>query len=145
MRKVLALLGGCLAGFLVLSAACGGGSDNSSATPTAATTTLSASTATPTAADLANDMATLRSLMQNMITKAQAGDVEATHDEGGGDKAIREIFKALLLTKDATLAYELETLKLDYDDNPDLTVVARDAQKVLDLLGQVAAALNISS
>jgi hypothetical protein len=82
--------------------------------------------------------------MQNMITKAQAGDEEGAHTEGGGDKAIREIFKALL-TKDATLAYELETLKLDYDDNPDLTVIAQDGQKVLDLLGQVAAALNISS
>jgi hypothetical protein len=144
MRKVLALLGGGLAGILVLSAACGGGGDSSSATPNTATATLAGSTATPTAADLANDLATLRTLMQNMITKAQAGDAEGAHDEGGGDKAIREIFKALL-TKDATLAYELETLKLDYDDNPDLTVIARDAQKVLDLLGQIAATLNISS
>jgi Tfp pilus assembly protein FimV len=82
--------------------------------------------------------------MQNMIAKAQAGDEEGAHAEGGGDKAIREIFKALL-TKDATLAYELETLKLDYDDNPDLNVIAQDGQKFLDLLGQVAAALNISS
>jgi hypothetical protein len=144
VRKVLALLGGGLAGILVLSAACGGGGDSSSATPTAATATLAGSTVTPTAADLTNDLATLRTLMQNMITKAQAGDAEATHDEGGGDKAIREIFKALL-TKDATLAYELETLKLDYDDNPDLTVVAQDAQKVLDLLVKIAAALNIGS
>jgi Tfp pilus assembly protein FimV len=144
MRKVLALLVGGLAGILVLSAACGGGGDSSSATPTAATATPGGSTATPTAADLANDLATLRTLMQNMITKAQAGDAEGAHAEGGGDKAIREIFKALL-TKDATLAYELETLKLDYDDNPDLTVIAQDAQKMLDLLGQVAAALNISS
>ena len=150
MRKVLALLGGGLAGILVLSAACGGGSDNSSATPSP-TTPTNAETATPggptdtaTAADLAKDLATLRTLMQNMITKAQAGDAEGAHAEGGGDKAIREIFKALL-TKDATLAYELETLKLDYDDNPDLTVVAQDAQKVLDLLGQVATTLNISS
>jgi len=146
MRRVLALLGGGLVGTLILSAACGGGSDNSSATPTAtatATATLTGSTATPTAADLANDLATLRTLMQNMITKAQAGDAEGAHAEGGGDKAIREIFNALL-TKDATLAYELETLKLDYDDNPDLTVIAQDAQKVLDLLGQVATALNIS-
>ena len=82
--------------------------------------------------------------MQDMMTKAQAGDAEGAHAEGGGDKVIREVFKALL-PKDATLAYELETLKLDYDDNPDLTVIAQDAQKVLDLLGQIAAALNISS
>jgi hypothetical protein len=148
MRRVLALLGGGLVGTLVLSAACGGGSDNISATPTAtatatATATLTGSTATPTAADLANDLATLRTLMQNMITKAQAGDAEGAHAEGGGDKAIREIFNALL-TKDATLAYELETLKLDYDDNPDLTVIAQDAQKVLDLLGQIATTLSIS-
>jgi hypothetical protein len=146
MRRVLALLGGGLVGTLVLSAACGGGSDNSSATPTAtatATATLTGSTATPTAADLANDLATLRTLMQNMITKAQAGDAEGAHAEGGGDKAIREIFNALL-TKDATLAYELETLKLDYDDNPDLTVIVQDGQKVLNLLGQIATALGIT-
>jgi hypothetical protein len=144
MRKVLALLGGGLVGILVLSAACGGGSDSSSATPTAtATATLTGSTATPTAADLANDLATLRTVMQNMIAKAQAGDLEGAHAEGGGDKAIREIFKALL-TNDATLAYELETLKLDYDDNPDLTVIAQDGQKVLNLLGQIATALGIT-
>jgi ABC-type oligopeptide transport system substrate-binding subunit len=122
MRKVLALLGGGLAGILVLSAACGEGGDSSSATPTAATATPAGSTATPTAADLANDLATLRAAMQNTMAIINA-----------------------LRTKDNALADKLETLKLDYDDNPDLTVVARDAQEVLDLLGQVAAALNISS
>lgn len=148
MRSLPALLGGGLIGILVLSAACGGGSDNSSATPSPTTptkteTATAGPTDTATAADLANDLATIRTLMQNMITKAQAGDVEGAHAEGGGDRAIREIFKALL-AKDAALAYKLETLKLDYDDNPDLTVIAQDGQKVLDLLGQIAATLGIS-
>jgi hypothetical protein len=82
--------------------------------------------------------------MQNTIAKAQAGDEAGAHAEGAGDKAIRAIINALR-TKDNALADKLETLKLEYDDNSDLTVVARDAQEVLDLLGQVAAALNISS
>ena len=143
MRKVLVLLGGGLAGILVLSAACGGGSDSSSATPSP-TATLGGLTATPTAADLANDLATLRTAMQNTITKAEAGDEQGAHAEGAGDESMSAIINTLR-TKDNALADKLETLKLDYDDNPDLTVVAQDAQKVLDLLGQVAAALNISS
>jgi hypothetical protein len=144
MRKVLALLGGGLVGILVLSAACGGGGDNSSATPNSATATPGGSTATPTAADLTNDLATLRTVMQDTITKAQAGDEQGAHAEGGGDNSMGAIINTLR-TKDNALADELETLKLDYDDNPDLTVVAQDAQKVLDLLGQVAIILNISS
>jgi hypothetical protein len=153
MRKVLALLGSGLVGILVLSAACGGGGDNSSATPSPTTATVATSAApatpagstgaTPTAADLANDLATLRTVMQNTITKAQAGDAQGTHAEGDGDKAIEAIINALR-TRDNALADKIETLKLDYDDNPDLTVIARDAQKVLDLLGQVATSLNIS-
>ena len=82
--------------------------------------------------------------MQNTIARAQAGDEQGAHAEGGGDKAIGAIIMALR-TKDNALADKIETLKLDYDDNPDLTVIAQDAQKVLDLLGQVATALNISS
>lgn len=153
MRKVLALLGGGLVGILVLSAACGGGGDNSSATPSPTTATVATSAApatpagstaaTPTAVDLAIDLATLRTVMQNTIAKAQAGDEQGAHAEGDGDKAIRAIINALR-TKDNALADKIETLKLEYDDNPDLTVIARDAQKVLDLLGQVATALNIS-
>src|ERR1700682_3280704 len=84
MRQVLALLGGGLAGVLVLSAACGGGSDNSSATPSpntatiatnAATVTPAASTgAAPSASDLSSDLATLRTAMQDTIARTQAGD-----------------------------------------------------------------------
>lgn len=154
MRRVLALLGGGLAGVLVLSAACGGGSDSSSATPipstaeiatNAATATPGGSTAaTPTTADLSNDLATLRTAMQDTIAKIQAGDEQGTNAEGSGDKAIEAIILALR-TKDNALADKIETLKLDYDDNPDLTVIAQDAQKLLDLLGQVATTLNISS
>jgi ABC-type phosphate transport system substrate-binding protein len=152
MRKVPALLGCGLVAMLVLSAACVGGSDNSSATPSPTTTTLAtnaatatpagSTTATPTAADLANDLATLRTVMQNTIAKAQAGDEQGTQAEG--DKAIEAIIIALR-TKDNALADKIETLKLDYDDNPDVTIIAQDAQKVLDLLGQVMTTLNISS
>jgi hypothetical protein len=87
--------------------------------------------------------------MHNTIANAQAGNVQGTRDaEGGADKAMEAIVKAVRL-KHATLAGELETLELDYEgqadsDNPDLTVIALDAQKVLDLLGQVVTTLNIS-
>ena len=154
MRQVLALLGSGLAGVLVLSAACGGGGDSSSATPSPSTATIptnaatatsaGATGATPTAADLANDLATLRTAMQDTIAKTQAGDEQGTNAEGSGDKAIEAIILALR-TKDNALADKIETLKLDYDDNPDQAVIAQDAQKLLDLLGQVATALNISS
>jgi len=82
--------------------------------------------------------------MQDTIAKIQAGDEQGTNAEGSGDKAIEAIILALR-TKDNALADKIETLKLDYDDNPDLTVIAQDAQKLLDLLGQVATTLNISS
>lgn len=159
MRKVLAFLGGGLVAILALSAACGGGSDNSSATPsptTAKTPNAASATVTPagspganpTAAELSADVGTLRNVMHNTIANAQAGNVQGTRDaEAGADKAMEAIVKAVRL-KDATLADRIEALELDYEGqadsvNPDLTVIALDAQKVLDLLGQVETTLNI--
>jgi hypothetical protein len=58
-------------------------------------------------------------MLTGLITKAQAGDAEGAHAEGAGDKAIREIFKALL-TKVATLAFELEAeARLRRQSGPD--------------------------
>ena len=87
--------------------------------------------------------------MHNTIANAQAGDVQGTRDaEAGADKPMEAIVKAVR-AKDATLADKMEALELDYEGqvdsaNPDLTVIAFDAQKVLDLLGQVVTTLNIS-
>jgi acyl-CoA synthetase (NDP forming) len=158
MRKVFALLGGAFVGLLLLSVACGGG-DNSTTTPTpttaktattAATATPAASTgATPTAAELATDLATMRTVLQDTIAKAQAGDVQGTRDaEAKGDKAMEALIKAVRL-KDATLADKLEALELHYEAQADsattdVTVIAQDAQKVIDLFSQVATTLNIS-
>ena len=105
---------------------------------------------TASSADLATDLATLKSVMQDTKAKADAGDVQGTRDaEGKGDDAIEAIIKAVRAV-DPALADKIEALELDYEgqadsDNPDLTVISSDAQKVLDLLDQVATTLNISS
>jgi hypothetical protein len=150
MRKVLPLLGGGLMAILALSAACGGGGDSSSATPGATATPVGSVGATPTAADLSAALGTMRNVMHNTIANAQAGNVQGTRDaEAGADKAMEAIIKAVR-AKDATLADKIEALELDYEDladsvNPDLTVIALDAQKVLDILGQVETTLSITA
>jgi hypothetical protein len=159
MRKVLALLGGALVAILALSAACGGGDDSSSATPssTAAKTATNAATATPagsasatpTAAELAADLATMRTVLQDTIAKAQAGDVQGTRDaEAKGDKAMEALIKALRAAN-SPLGDQLETLELDYEaqadsTTTDVTVIAQDAQRVIDLFSQVATTLHIT-
>jgi hypothetical protein len=87
--------------------------------------------------------------MQDTIANAQAGDVQGTRDaEGKGDVAIEAIIKAVR-PLDASLADSIESLELDYEeqadsDNPDLAVIAKDAQDVLPLLDQAASTLGIS-
>jgi hypothetical protein len=107
------------------------------------------SSATPTAAELTTHLATLKTVMNNTITKANAGDVQGTRDaEGEGDVAMEAIIKALR-AKSSPLGDQLETLELDYEaqadaSTTDVTVIAKDAQKVLDLFPQVATALGIT-
>jgi hypothetical protein len=114
-------------------------------------TVLNITEGTPASStELAAHLATIKTVMQNTIAKAQAGDVQGTRDaEGEGDTAMEAIIKAVRL-KDATLADKLEALELDYEGQADstttdVTVIAQDAQKVLDLLDEVATTLNISS
>jgi DNA-binding transcriptional regulator YbjK len=150
MRKVVALLGGALVAILLLSAACGGGGDSSSATPSATATPAGSAGATPTAAELSADLGTLRDVMHNTIANAQAANVQGARSAvGGAEKPMEAIVKAVR-AKDPTLADKMEALELDYEvqidsANPDLTTVALDAQKVLDLLGQVETALSITA
>jgi hypothetical protein len=100
-------------------------------------------------AELANDLTTIKAVMQETIAKAQAGDVQGTRDaEGKGDQAIEAIIKALRPV-DASLADSIEALELDYEEqadsnNPDLAVIAKDAQDVLPLLDQAASKLGIT-
>jgi len=131
---------------LALSAACGGGGGSSSATPSATATAAGS----PAAAELSADLGTLRDVMHNTIANAQAGNVQGTRSAvGGAEKPMEAIVKAVR-AKDPTLADKIEALELDYEvqidsANPDLTVIALDAQKVLDLLGQVATTLSITA
>jgi hypothetical protein len=154
MTRKLLLLAGALAALVVTAGAvaCGGGGGEETPTsaPPAATETPSATEETTvTSAELAADLATLKTVMENTIAKAQAGDVQGTRDaEGQGDDAIETLIKAVR-NVDPSLADQLEALELDYEeqadsDNPDLAVIAQDAQGVLDLLDDLASALNIS-
>jgi len=101
-----------------------------------------------TSAQLATYLTTIKTVMQDTIAKAQAGDVQGTRDaEGKGDDAVEAIIKAVRLV-DPSLADTIENLELDYEgqadsDNPDLAVIAKDAQDVLSLLDQAAAKLSI--
>jgi hypothetical protein len=134
---------------LALSTGCGGGGASSSATPSATASPAGSPGVTPTVAELSADLGTLRNVMHNTIANAQASNVQGTRDaEGGGAKAMEAIVKGVRL-KDATLADKIEALELDYEGqvdavDPGLTVIALDAQKVLDLLGQVATTLSIT-
>jgi hypothetical protein len=154
MTRKLLLAAGTLAVLVVMvgAVACGGGGGGETPTsaPPAATETPSVAEGTPaSSAELADDLATLKAVMEDTIAKAQAGDVQGTRDaEGQGDDAIEALIKALRAV-DPSLADQVETLELDYEgqadsDNPDLGVIAQDAQGVLDLLNQVATTLNIS-
>jgi hypothetical protein len=131
---------------LAVSAACGGGGGSSSATPSATATPAGS----PAAAELSADLGTLRDVMHNTIANAQAANVQGTRSAvGGAEKPMEAIVKAVR-AKDPTLADKMEALELDYEvqidsANPDLTVIALDAQKVLDLLGQVETTLSITA
>lgn len=100
-------------------------------------------------AELADHLKTIKAVMQETIAKAQAGDVEGTREaEGKGDVAIEAIIKAVR-PLDASLADSIERLELDYEEqadssNPDLAVIAKDAQDVLPLLDQAASTLGIT-
>ncbi len=91
----------------------------------------------------------MKTVMNDTITKANAGDVQGTRDaEGQGDVAMEALIKALRAVN-SPLGDQLETLELDYEAQADsattdVTVIAKDAQKVLDLFPQVATALNIT-
>ena len=108
MRRSFFLWVGVLAALLMVAAGCGGGGDKGSATSTAAAgktaTAAAGTTAVATSpagtsvskAELANDLTTIKAVMQDTIAKAQAGDVEGTREaEGKGDEAIEAIIKAL--------------------------------------------------
>ena len=153
MRRMFFLWVGALAALLMVAAACGGGGDNGSATSTAAARTTAVATSpagtSVNKAELANDLKTIKAVMQETIAKAQAGDVQGTRDaEGKGDEAIEAIIKAVR-PLDASLADSIERLELDYEEqadssNPDLAVIAKDAQDVLPLLDQAASKLGIT-
>jgi tetratricopeptide (TPR) repeat protein len=113
-------------------------------------TALNITEGTPaSSAALTAYLATMKTVMQDTIAKANAGDVQGTRDaEGQGDEAMEALIKALRAAN-SPLGDQLETLELDYEaqadaTTTDVTVIAKDAQKVLDLLPQVATTLNIT-
>jgi hypothetical protein len=108
-----------------------------------------ASAGTPSKAQLAKDVTDLKGIMQAVIAKAQAGDVQGTRDtEGTMDTAMEEVVKATRAV-DPALADSLEKLELDIEaqadaDNTDLTIIAKDAQAVPAILDQIVTKLQLS-
>jgi hypothetical protein len=104
--------------------------------------------ATPTTAELKADVASLKTIMQQIITKAQSGDVQGTRDtEATMDKAMEAVVAATRAV-DPTLATSLENLELDIEkqadaSNTDLSVIIKDAQAVPAILDQVVTALKL--
>jgi hypothetical protein len=86
--------------------------------------------------------------MQQIIAKAQAGDVQGTKDtEGTMDDPIEAIVKATKAV-DPALADSIEQHELNIEEQadsaaPDLKVIASEAQAVLPLLDQVATKLKL--
>jgi hypothetical protein len=161
MKNVLII--GIAAALAAFAVACGGGGGDKTATPapkaTSAPPTATAKAAATTAAtapaesaaettELAKDVATLREIMQSVITKAQAGDLQGTKDtEGAMDDPIEAIVKALKPV-DAALADSIEQRELAIEHEADATttdlaVIAKNAQEILPLLDQVVAKLKL--
>ena len=154
MKKLLVLSASAALAAMVVACGGGGGAKNNAppSNPTTAPQAASAD-ATPTAepatpAELATDVTTLKGIMQQVIAKAQAGDVQGTRDtEGTMDDAIEAIVRATK-TVDANLADQIETRELDIEhqadaSTTDVNVIAKDAQEILPLLDQVVATLKL--
>jgi len=101
----------------------------------------------PSAAELATDIQTLKGVMNAVIAKANAGDVQGTRDtEGTMDDPIEAVVKALR-TVDPALADQIETRELAIEkeadaSTTDVKVIAKLAQELLPLFDQAAAKLK---
>ncbi len=172
MKKLFIL--GAAAGLAAFAVACGGSTSSTDKTataaaaakPTSAATVAAAATtaattaastaaptsttvtATPTKAELAQDVTTLKGIMLQIIAKAQAGDVAGTRTtEATMDKAMEAIVKATRAV-DPALADAIEKLELDIEkqadaSTTDLAVIIKDAQAVPALLDQVVTTLKL--
>lgn len=175
MKKVVVL--STVAALAAIAIACGGGTSSADKTSTAAAGAKPAATAaatkaavptvaatkaaatapaasgtseaTPTSAELSAYVKQLKQIMQAIIAKAQAGDVQGTRDtEATMDTAMEATVKATRAV-DAALADSLEKLELDIEaqadaTNTDLSVIIKDAQAVPAILDQVVTALKLS-
>ena len=142
----------------LLATACGGGSSKT-ATPAAKATVPAAATKaavpttaaapSPETAELANEVATLKTIMNAVIAKAKAGDLQGTKDtEGTMDDPMEAIIKAVRPI-DAALADSIEQRELAIEKEADaattdLNVIATKAAEVLPLLDQVVTRLKLT-
>jgi len=167
MKKLIVLgTAGALAAVVM---ACGGGTSSADKTSTAAAGAKPASTvaatsaataastpaasgtseSTPTTAELSTYVSQLKDIMNQVIAKAQSGDVQGTRDtEGTMDTAMEATVKATRAV-DPALADKLENLELDIEhqadaSTTDLSVIIKDCQAVLPILDQVATTLKLT-
>ena len=169
MKKLIVL--GTAAALAAIVMACGGGTSSADKTSTAAAgadpaatsaatkaaesptekaeATAPASAGAPTTAELSADIKELKQIMQAIIAKAQAGDVQGTRDtEGTMDDPMEAVVKATRAV-DPALADELEKLELDIEDQADasttdLSVIIKDAQAVPAVLDKIVTKLKLT-
>ncbi len=163
MKKQL-LIGSVIVGLAVVAGACGGSSSSDkTATPApkpttaaAATKPAAAATTASTAAaettvepkELANDVTLLKGILQNVVTKAKAGDLQGTKDtEATMDTSMEATIKATRLV-DPALADALEQDELAIEkeadaSTTDLNVIAAKATDALAQLDKIVIALKL--
>ncbi len=116
---------------------------------TALKLTPAAEGAAPTTAELSADVKQLKTIMGQIVAKAQSGDVQATRDtEGTMDIPMEAVVKATRAV-DPTLADELEKLELDIEaqadaSTTDLSVIIKDAQAVPAVLDKIVTKLKLT-
>lgn len=156
---VAAVTTGVAAVVIAVAAACGGGGGGEkTSTPTAPPATTPSDHETPGAmaspasrAELETAFETARTQLQEVISKAQAGDLEGARDAyKPADDPLHMIEDALQAQGDADLADSMEAKQHDgVEDpldsgNPDLAAIAQAAQDILPLLDQAATKLDIT-
>jgi hypothetical protein len=166
VMKISAMIPGGVLAVAVVAAACGGGSSSKTATTapkatpaaTSAPATKAAATTAATAAseatsepgELASQVTALKGIMQSVIAKANAGDLQGTKDtEGTMDVPMEAIVKAVRPV-DAALADSIEQRELAIEKEADATTtdlkaIAKSASEILPLLDQVVTKLKLST
>jgi hypothetical protein len=103
----------------------------------------------PTSAQLSADIESLKKIMNDVITKAKAGDLPGTQDaEGAMDVPLEELVKAVrAVNADLGDAIEQHELAIEHEadaSTTDLAAIVKYAGELLPLFDQAATALKLT-